>query len=130
MEITALLSPDSLCSSAEPQWLFVPHLGPCRKRHRRSWQMPQPWVRRGLPDIPVRDVCLQHDRGHGADAVSHHPHQVGLQSPSSSAGAALGVGSGLEGLGHSQELQGAEGRPTQLLAFYTELTVPRSMISD
>lgn len=39
--------------------------------------MPQSRLRRGLLDIPLRDVRLQHDRGHGTDAVSHHTHQVG-----------------------------------------------------
>lgn len=94
----ALPSPEPLCSSTESQWLFVPHLSPSRKCHRCSWQMPQSWLRRGLLDIPLRDVCLQHDRGHGTDAISHHTHQVGPLPGGTDEldGAALGVVAGLE----------------------------------
>lgn len=62
--------------------------------------MPQPRLRRGLLDIPLCDVCLQHDRGHGTDTVSHHTHQVGLLLGATCEldGAALGVGAGLEEL--------------------------------
>lgn len=72
---TALAFPEPLCSSAEPQRLFVPQLGPCRKCHRCSRKMSQSRLRRGLLDIPLRDVRLQHDWGHGADALSDHTHQ-------------------------------------------------------
>lgn len=87
----------------------MPHLGPRRKCHRRSWQMPQSRLRRGLLDIPLRHVRLQHDRGHGADAVSHHTHQVGPWMQR----VRRGLLSGWEqGWG---DTEGAEG-PAQLLA--------------
>lgn len=114
----ALASPEPMCSSSEPQWLFMPHLGPCRKCHRCSRQMPQSRLRRGLLDIPLRDVRLQHDRGHGADAVRHHTHQVGLLLGGCDelAGGCSGGGSRAGGtVGYLWELQGAKG-PAQLLA--------------
>lgn len=61
--------------------------------------MPQSRLRRGLLDIPLRDVCLQHDWGHGTDAISYHTHQVGLPPGGIDelGGAALGVGARLGG---------------------------------
>lgn len=87
---TALAFPEPLCSSTEPQRLLMPQLGPCRKCHRCSWKMPQSRLRRGLLDIPLRDVRLQHDRGHGADALSYHTHQV-RPMPGGTGGAAWGL---------------------------------------
>ncbi|XP_025033239.1 solute carrier organic anion transporter family member 3A1 isoform X3 [Python bivittatus] len=59
----------------ESHRLHMPHLGPCRGCHGHSWEVPQPWMPRSLPDIPVRDVRLQHDWSHGSNTLRHHPHQ-------------------------------------------------------
>lgn len=41
--------------------------------------MPQSGVSGDLPHFPLRDLCLQHDRSHGSDSLSYHPHQVTLK---------------------------------------------------
>lgn len=105
---TALAFPEPLCSSTEPQRLLMPQLGPCRKCHRCSRKMPQSRLRRGLLDIPLRDVRLQHDRGHGADALSYHTHQV-RPLPGGTGGGCLGAvatGGLLTGWGWGQGLVG------------------------
>lgn len=40
--------------------------------------MSQAWVSGDIPHLPVCDLCLQHDRRHGSDTLSYHPHKVAL----------------------------------------------------
>lgn len=54
----------------------MPHDRPAREHDCGSWKVPQSRVPRGLPHLPVCDVCLQHDRGNGTDTLGHHPYQV------------------------------------------------------
>lgn len=65
-------------SVSESHRLCVPHDRPGREHNCGSRKMPQSRVPRGLPHLPVCDVCLQYDRGNGADTLSHHPYQVSL----------------------------------------------------
>ncbi|GAB5572188.1 solute carrier organic anion transporter family member 1C1 isoform X1 [Prionailurus iriomotensis] len=63
------------CNSTKSHRLCVPHDRPGREHNCGSRKMPQSRVPGGLPHLPVCDVCLQYDRGNGADTLSHHPHQ-------------------------------------------------------
>lgn len=67
--------PVSFCVLPEPEQLCV-YIQQQRGGRGSARKVSQSRLSGSLPHLPVCHLCVQHDRSHGPDSLSHHPDQA------------------------------------------------------